>query len=227
MKAHRTHSWNLTIDQAQQLQAEWSTFVKLRPLNSSISTVAGVDVAYDTQHQLIVAGVVLLSADSLELIESHVTYHQTAFPYFPGLLSFREIPAILPTLEQLSQAPDLIICDGQGIAHPRFFGLASHLGVLMEIPTIGCAKTHYWGEYEPPRLTRGSTSPILADNQTIGHVVCTQNNTKPVFVSPGHLTQHQDAIDWVLKCSNHYRQPQTTRLADQLVRKHLKQLQNC
>ncbi|MGI0118820.1 endonuclease V [Zooshikella sp. RANM57] len=225
MNVHRSHSWDLTVDQAQQLQDEWSNYVKVRPLEKTIKTVAGVDVAYDTDHQLVVAGVVLLNADSLELIESHVTYHQSAFPYHPGLLSFREIPAILPTLAKLNQAADLIICDGQGIAHPRHFGLASHLGVLLEIPTIGCAKTHYWGEYTPPLLTRGNTSPIQADNQVNGHVVCTQNNIKPVFVSPGHLTSHQDAIEWVLKCSNRYRQPQTTRLADQLVRKHLKLLQ--
>ncbi|MBU2709533.1 deoxyribonuclease V [Zooshikella harenae] len=226
MNMHKSHSWDLTVDQAQQLQDEWSNYVKLRPLEKTINTVAGVDVAYDTDHQLVVAGVVLLNADSLELIEYHVTYHQSAFPYQPGLLSFREIPAILPTLAKLNQAADLIICDGQGIAHPRHFGLASHLGVLLEIPTIGCAKTHYWGEYTPPLFVRGNTSPIQADNQVIGNVVCTQNNIKPVFVSPGHLTNHQDAIDWVLKCSNRYRQPQTTRLADQLVRKHLKLLQN-
>ncbi|MBF6329397.1 deoxyribonuclease V [Nocardia transvalensis] len=184
-------------------------------------TVAGLDSAYDDNGN-VVAAVVVLDATTLEPIDTATARGTVTFPYVPGLLAFRELPTTLTALEKLSTTPDLLICDGQGIAHPRRFGLACHLGVLTDLPTIGVAKT-VWGTYTDPAPTRGSTSNITIDNEVVGRALRTQPSIKPVFVSTGHRIDLDTACTQVLALSPHYRQPETTRRADHLCRTLLRQ----
>jgi deoxyribonuclease V len=153
----------------------------------------------------------------LQLQQQVVACSPTAFPYIPGFLSFREIPAVLDALEKLCPMPDLILCDGQGLAHPRRFGLACHLGVLTGIATIGVAKTRFIGEHSEVGLDRGSWQPLLDKGETVGAALRTQTKVKPVYVSIGHKVNLTAAIDCVLRCAPKYRLPETTRSADKLT----------
>lgn len=185
-----------------------------------IRRVAGVDVGYDERSARLCAGVVVLDADTLECLESVTHEDEARFPYVSGLFSFRELPPLLAAFERLSTRPDLVVCDGHGIAHPRRFGLASHLGVTLDIPSIGCAKTPFHGRHSEPGTVRGSTAPILAeapDDDGLGAVVRTQDDVKPVYVSPGHRVSLETAIARVLALAPRYRQPETTRAANTLV----------
>ncbi|WP_233635946.1 deoxyribonuclease V [Hymenobacter setariae] len=191
-------------------------------LPDNVKTVAGVDVAYEKDSNRLVAAVVVLDATSLavEQVVSH--YGEATFPYVPGLFSFRELPAILLALEKLPLQPDLIICDGQGLAHPRRFGLACHLGVVTGIPTIGCAKTRLLGEYGPLAASRGSYESLVDNGEVIGRAIRTQTGKNPVFVSIGHKVSLDTAADWVLRLAPTYRLPETTRAADHAVKTLLK-----
>lgn len=203
------------IGAAIAMQEQWRG--RVQPTNSfapdELHTVAGIDAAYHGDAR---AAVVVMSFPALVMVEQATATLPTAFPYVPGLLSFREIPVVLAALAKLTTQPDIVICDGQGYAHPRRFGLACHLGVLIDKPTIGCAKTHFIGDYVEPGPNMGDCSPLIDDGETIGMVVRTRPATKPVFVSIGHKVDLDTAVAIVLRCVRGYRLPETTRAADHL-----------
>ncbi|KZN67100.1 deoxyribonuclease V [Pseudoalteromonas luteoviolacea] len=213
-----------TPEQAQQLQQRLAEQVITTDDFETVNYIAGVDVAYDEAKNKVVAAVVVLDAATFEVVESQTAIEPISFPYVPGLFSFREVPPLLSAIEKLTTLPDLIVCDGQGIAHPKRCGMASHLGVLLDIPTIGCGKTKLLGEYMPPPEFKGASSDLIDNQQCIGKVLRTQNGIKPVFVSIGHKISLTTAVDWVNKLTPKYRLPETTRQADQLVNRCLKAL---
>ncbi len=178
-------------------------------------TVAGLDSAYDDGN--VVAAVVVLDARTLQPIDTATARGTATFPYTPGLLAFRELPATIAALEKLDTTPDLLVCDGQGLAHPRRFGLACHLGLLTGLPTIGVAKT-VWGNYSEPDRERGASSDIVLDGEIVGRAVRTQPGIKPVYVSVGHRIDLDTACAQTLALAPTFRQPETTRQADHLCR---------
>ena len=202
------HPWDLTPKDAIALQKHLAGKVIRRSGIDihEIAAVAGVDTHY---HQ------------GLATVGHATAVRKISFPYIPGLLTFREGPAILAALDQLTAAPDLLIFDGQGIAHPRRCGLASHLGFLLDMPSIGCAKTRLSGRYEEPYISKGSYSYLKDCDETIGAVVRTRSKVKPLFVSIGHRINLEDSIRIVLRCCHRYRLPETTRRADKLARSRL------
>jgi deoxyribonuclease V len=209
-----TPPWDMTPSVAIAFQKRLSAKV-IRKSNLKLpATVAGVDTGYSGG--MARAAVVNLKYPSLEPVEHAVSLGRINFPYIPGLLSFREGPVILEALAKLTQAPDLLIFDGHGIAHPRRFGLACHIGLLVDIPSIGCAKTKLLGEYDEPGAERGSFSYLTDQGEIMGAVLRTRNNVKPVFVSIGHKVNLKDSIKFVLNCCRGYRLPETTRRADRL-----------
>lgn len=220
-----THPWNLSEAEAIALQQQLALQVVKENQLPAIRFVAGTDVAYDEQSDKLFAAVVVLDAESLEVVETSVAEDRAQFPYIPGLFSFRELPPLAKALEKLHTSPDLIVCDGQGVAHPRRLGLASHLGILFDLPTIGCGKTRLLGEAEELGVKRGSYSPLVDDGEVIGSVLRTQDQVKPVYVSVGHRISLATACNWILKLAPHYRLPETTRQADQAVRKALREYQ--
>jgi len=217
-----SHSWMLTEDAALQLQQELASKVVKTDQYDDIKFIAGVDVAYQKEGDKLVAAVVILDAESLEVIETVVAEDTVQFPYIPGLFSFRELPPLIKAFAKLKNTPDLVVCDGQGFAHPRRFGLACHLGVIFDVPTIGCGKTRLLGEAGEPDVERGSTSQLVDSGEIIGSVLRTQVGVKPIYVSIGHRVSLNTACEWVLKLAPKYRQPDTTRMADQVVRAELK-----
>lgn len=213
-----THRWDLTPSDAENLQIKLSKAVITHDRMGEIKTVAGVDIAYDKHSERLVAAAVVLDAASLAVLDSAVAQDIERFSYIPGLFSFRELPPIATALQQLKIKPDLIVCDGQGIAHPRRFGLACHLGVLFDVPTIGCGKTRLIGKAETPGRQRGASAPLVDDGEIIGNVLRTQDGIKPVFVSIGNRVSLSTACEWILRLATKYRLPETTRQADQMVR---------
>ncbi|QYK63482.1 MULTISPECIES: deoxyribonuclease V [Paenibacillus] len=218
------HNWELTETEAIKLQQELSKKVTKEDQLPEIHYVAGVDVAYSEQSDLLVAAIVILEANSLNIVESVVVEDSVQFPYISGLFSFRELPSIVKAFKQIKTFPQLVVCDGQGIAHPRRFGLASHLGVIFDIPTIGCGKTKLLGDFQEPSQERGACSLLVDREEIIGSVLRTQENIKPLFVSVGHRISLDTACNWILKLSPRYRLPETTRQADQLVKKVLSKI---
>jgi deoxyribonuclease V len=219
-----THAWQLSEEQAALLQHRLAGLVSHEDQLGQIKRVAGVDVAYDQHSDQLVAAVVVLDAETLEVVEQSSATNVAQFPYISGLFSFRELPPIIEALKKLQVTPDLIVCDGQGIAHPRRFGLACHLGVIFDIATIGCGKTRLIGEHAEPEKIRGAVAYLVDQGEVIGGVLRTQTNTKPIYVSVGHRISLATACDWILKLSPTYRLPETTRQADQMVKKQLKKL---
>ena len=216
MKIHSFHPWDISPSDAIQIQNKLKKHVSLTNDFKNIKKIAGVDVSYKNNRAR--AAVVVLRFPELELIYSQVNEGEIHFPYVPGLLSFREIPLMLPLLEKMKVPPDLIITDGQGIAHPRQMGLASHLGVVTNIPTIGCAKSKLFGTYKNPSETKGSYSFLFNKKDIIGAVVRTRTNVAPVFISPGHKISLKTAINHILKCCPKYRLPEPIRSAHKLTR---------
>lgn len=217
MQPHIDHSWNLTPTEAIALQNELRQRVELEDRLPDIRHVAGVDVGFERDGTVTRAAVVVLSFPALQVVEKSLARLSTTFAYVPGLLSFRELPAVLAALNALKTTPDIILCDGQGIAHPRRFGIASHLGVLLDIPTIGVAKTRLTGKYSAPSESKGSWSPLLDKEEIIGAVLRTRKGVKPVYVSPGHRVCLDTAISITLACTTRYRLPETTRQAHRLA----------
>jgi deoxyribonuclease V len=213
------HPWDLRPEAAMALQTKLACRVigqsRLRP--EGVMTVAGVDTGY--RDGIAHAAVVVVNLKDLKTVEKAVAARAVTYPYIPGLLSFREGPVILEALEKLEKPPDLLMIDGQGIAHPRRCGIASHIGVLQDIPTIGCAKTRLVGDYEEPQRTRVSTSLLKDGKETIGAAVRTRTGVKPVYVSIGHLINLADSIRVVLQSCRGYRLPEPLRRADHLSRK--------
>ncbi|MEV4614008.1 endonuclease V [Kitasatospora sp. NPDC049258] len=195
------------------------------PQPSDGALVAGVDVAYDDERDLVVAAAVLLDLATLEAVEQTTATGRIAFPYLPGLLAFRELPAVLDALADLRHTPDLVVCDGYGLAHPRRLGLASHLGVLTGLRTMGVAKTPFGFEHQQPADERGASSPLLDGAQEVGRAVRTRRGVKPVFVSVGHRIGLAEAVATTLTLSPSYRLPETTRHADSLCRRGLVEAQ--
>ena len=218
MKRAPRHPWNLTPARAIDLQRRWAARVEVADrLPARIATVAGVDVGYEDAQRTTRAAVAVLSFPDLAPLEQVIARRPTTFPYVPGLLSFRELPAVLDALSQLSVMPDIILCDGQGRAHPRRFGIACHLGVLLDLPTIGVGKTRLVGRHLEPGPERGDWTPLLDRGEEIGAVLRTRTGVKPLYISGGHRVCLRTAIELTLACLTRYRLPETTRAAHRLA----------
>lgn len=218
MQIKPLHDWNLTPAQAIQLQKQLAFEVVAHDdFDKSIKTVAGIDLGYDARNDTSRAAAVVLSFPELALLETAEALLPIQFPYVPGLLSFRETPVAIKALEKLKITPDLILCDGQGLAHPRRFGIACHIGLITDVPTLGAAKSLLVGKFENLGETRGSTAPLIHRNEQIGTALRTKDKVQPVYVSVGHRIRLETAIDYVLQCAPKYRLPETTRLADKMA----------
>lgn len=211
------HEWNVSPSEAVAIQRELRDKVLLAPLESDIHTIAGADISYNKYSDVLYAAIVVLKFPSLEMVEEAGIVMTSQFPYVPGLLSFREAPPLLEAWKKLKTAPDLLVCDGQGIAHPRRLGIASHVGLWLDLPTIGCAKSVLVGRFEEPDKERGSWSPMLHRDEPIGAALRTKNKVQPVYVSPGHKIDLPGAIKVLLACDGGYRIPEPTRRAHLLV----------
>jgi deoxyribonuclease V len=212
------HTWKLTREEAIALQHELATRILLEDQVGEVQYVAGVDMAINEENEMAHAAVVLLTYPALEIVERHIYEEPLRMPYIPGLLSFREAPCVLGAFHKLRQRPDLVMVDGQGIAHPRRMGIASHLGLWLDLPTIGCAKSILVGTYDKTQLGEeaGSHVPLLYKRDVIGSVVRTRTRVNPMIISPGHKISLETSIKYVLACSKGYRLPEPTRLADKL-----------
>ncbi len=218
MKINQRHAWPLTVAEGIAIQERLrGEIITTDQFQEPVQYVAGVDMGFEAEGTISRAAVAVLSFPALQLQESAIARRPTSFPYIPGLLSFREIPAVLNALEKISLTPDLILCDGQGIAHPRRFGIACHLGLIVDIPTIGVAKSLLIGKHQEVAEERGSWQPLVNRGETIGAVLRTRTGTKPLYVSSGHRVSLNTAIDYVLRCTPKYRLPETTRIADKLA----------
>ncbi|HZC68479.1 MAG TPA: deoxyribonuclease V [Nitrospirales bacterium] len=216
MQVQHFHSWDVTPKEAIQIQQQLRAKVIPHGKVATPSLIAGADVAFveDTA----VACVVLLTFPKLEIVETVVHKEKVSFPYIPGLLSFRETPAVAQAFGKLKHRPDLIFIDGQGLAHPRAAGIACHMGVILDRPTIGCAKSLLFGTYKEPKEARGSVSDLCDDEgKVIGAVVRTKDGVQPVFISIGHKIDLAQAIEFTLACGKGYRIPEPTRQADLLA----------
>jgi deoxyribonuclease V len=213
------HEWGLAPREAVELQKSLRARVRLAPLRKKIRTVAGADISFNKFSPVVWAAVVVLSLPSLEVVEEAGVVSETKFPYVPGLLSFRETPSVLEAWAKLKTEPDAVMFDGQGIAHPRRVGIASHVGLLINRPTFGCAKSVLVGKYEEPAEERGSWTPMIdpKNGETVGAALRTKTRTNPIYVSPGHLIDLEGAIKLTLACDGGYRQPEQTRRAHLLV----------
>jgi deoxyribonuclease V len=216
------HAWDVTPTEARSIQADLAGRVDLTDGISleAIQFVAGVDNTYVTEDGQTTAGavVVVVTFPEMEIVETVIRWQPVAFPYVPGLLSFREAPAVLDAFADLVTEPDVVLCDGQGYAHPRRFGLASHLGVILGRPTIGCAKSRLVGEYEEPERSFGAHTPLVDRGEVVGAAVRTRPRHKPLFVSPGHQVTVDTAVEIALACCRDGAfLPEPTRLAHQLV----------
>lgn len=218
MKIKALHDWSLSPQQAVELQKQLAFEVITEDeFDKPVKTVAGIDLGYDAKNDTCRAVVVVLRFPELDLIESAEAILPIQFPYVPGLLSFRETPVAIKALEKLTNAPDLILCDGQGIAHPRRFGIACHIGLLTNVPAVGVAKSLLVGKFSSLGETRGSTADLIYRNEKVGAAVRTKDRVQPVYVSAGHRISLETAIQYVLQCTTKYRLPETTRLADKMA----------
>ena len=213
------HPWNLTPKEAVQLQKELKNRVRTDISFKCPRLVGGVDVAYLPREKQSIASIVVLSYDGLERVESAVARSRTPFPYVPGLLSFREIPVILKAIQKLSVLPDLIYVDGHGHAHPRRFGIASHLGLWLKHPTIGIGKSRLCGEFREPGQGRGAATDLVHRQEVIGRVVRTRKGVKPIFVSTGYGLPLEECVHWTLAVTPRFRLPEPIRQADKLSEK--------
>ncbi|OLP18761.1 endonuclease V [Leptolyngbya sp. 'hensonii'] len=216
MKIPPLHDWPETAEAAIELQQTLRDRVITDDRYGPIHTVAGVDAAFEAEGTMTRAAVVVLSFPDLQVQEQAIARRPTRFPYIPGFLSFREVPAILDALAQLSITPDLLLCDGQGIAHPRRFGIACHLGLLTDLPAIGVAKSRLVGTHGAVPDERGGWVPLEYRQEVVGAVLRSRVGTKPLYISPGHRISLPGAIEQVMACTTRYRLPETTRLSDRL-----------
>lgn len=218
MKTVSLHFWDLTPQEAVALQRELVRRVVTENCLGPVRYVAGADVATSKNPPLAYAGVLILSYPDLRIVEKRGVVQALTFPYIPGLLAFREAPALLKAFEQLDHEPDLVMIDGQGLAHPRGFGIACHIGLWLNKPTIGCAKSRLFGEHPPPPVERGSWTSLSGHrNQVIGAALRTKDRTNPIYVSVGHKVDLPTAIRYTLACARDYRIPEPTRQADMYV----------
>jgi len=216
------HEWQVSTITAIALQKKLASRIRQDKTLDNFRYIAGVDVSTHRLHEEGTAAVVVLSYPELELLEESKVCGKVDFPYIPGLLSFREAPLILEAFRKLSITPHLVLVDGQGIAHPRRFGIAAHLGLLLDVPTIGCAKSRLCGIYEEPGMGSGDCTDLKDGDEVIGKVLRTKSETRPVFVSIGHKINLNQATSWVLLCCKGFRLPEPTRLAHQAAGGHLR-----
>jgi deoxyribonuclease V len=215
MRFPSLHPWDVSVEQATAIQDRLRAQVVMTDTLGPVSHVAGIDVGLADGDAR--AAIAVLSFPDLVLVDSAVARRPITFPYIPGLLSFREIPALLQAFEGLRTVPDLILCDGQGIAHPRRLGIASHLGVLTALPTIGVAKKRLVGRHDPVPDSRGAWQPMTHAGEVIGAALRTRPHVKPVFISSGHRVSLETAVAYVMRCTTRYRLPETTRWAHRLA----------
>jgi deoxyribonuclease V len=214
----RAHSWDVSLTEAKEIQWQLRGRALVQPLDCQPETVAGVDVSVkDGQAR---AAVVVLAYPKLVPLQATTAETPASFPYVPGLLAFREGPAVLAALDQLSARPDVLMFDAQGLAHPRRMGLATHLGILLDMPSVGCAKSRLCGKYQKPGEEKGSWAPLLDGDELIGAVVRTRARVRPVFVSVGHRVDLDTAVSLVLGCAIRYRLPEPTRWAHRVAGGH-------
>ncbi len=209
------HPWDVVPAEAREIQRQLCGRVLVEPLACSPEVIAGIDISIKEKRAR--AGVVLYSYPELVPLQAVTAEMSVSFPYVPGLLAFREGPVVLAALEQLTSRPDVLMFDAQGLAHPRRMGLATHLGILLDVPTVGCAKSRLCGTYVEPGEQKGSWSPLVKDDQVIGAVVRTRDGVRPVFVSVGHRMDLETAILLVLGCATRYRLPEPTRWAHRVA----------
>ncbi len=211
------HDWAVTPHEAVMLQNRLRERLILQSLDCDITTIAGADISFNKYFPELFAGIVVLALPSLEVVEEVGVEVKAAFPYVPGLLSFRETPPLLRAWRLLRAKPDAMMLDGQGIAHPRRFGIACHVGLLTGIPSFGCAKSVLVGAFDEPPHERGAWTPMIHRNEIVGAALRTKLRVQPMYVSPGHLIDLQDSIRLALACDGGYRQPEPTRLAHHFV----------
>lgn len=214
---HSEQIGGMTAAEAVRRQRLWAGQVCRDRLEGPIRRVAGADVAFNRDGRVAIAVVTLLSYPGMELLEYAQASRAVEFPYIPGLLSFREAPVVIAAARQLKQRPDVLLIDGQGVAHPRRFGLACHVGVELGWPTIGCAKSRLIGEYREPGWKKGGRCRLLDQGEVIGTVLRSRQGVKCLYVSVGHRVEREQAVEIVLRCCQRYRLPEPTRLAHQLV----------
>ncbi|MFC1917349.1 deoxyribonuclease V [Chloroflexota bacterium] len=213
MQTVELDKWQVSVKEAKEIQNRLACRVSRINELGVPKLIAGADISIKRAEGVAEAAVITLAYPDLHLVEVKITRGKLNFPYVPGLLSFREAPLIMAAFQQLSFRPDLLLVDGQGIAHPRRFGLASHLGLLLEIPAIGCAKSRLCGRYQEPHETIGSYSDLVAEGEVIGAVLRTRTGVKPVYISTGHRIDLETAVHWTINCCRGYRIPEPTRLA--------------
>jgi deoxyribonuclease V len=211
------HSWSVSAEEGVAIQRKMASRVRVETPRSALRLVAGLDCAFSVDERYCIAGVVLWDRSSREVVESHVSARRLTMPYIPGLLSFREAPALLAVLRRLRRSPEVLVCDGQGIAHPRRMGIAAHLGVVTGIAAVGCAKSRLCGSHREPGPLRGDRAELTHRGERVGMVLRTRDRVRPVYVSIGHLIDLPTAVELVLSCGAGYRLPEPTRLADKLV----------
>jgi len=217
MNIPQISSWNVSTKEAMKIQKILAKEVFLKPLSREICNVAGIDVSYDRGSDQFYSAIVLLTFPGLEVIETVSAVARVSFPYIPGFLSFREGPVVMEAFKKLKNEPHLLIFDGQGIAHPRRLGIAAHLGVILGLPAIGCAKSRLCGNYEEPGFEKGDASPLEIKGEEVGTVLRSKRGVKPLFVSPGHLIDIKGSCEMVLAATAKYRLPEPTRQAHLLV----------
>ena len=211
------HAWTVAPSEARVIQTSLRDAVILKDSHGPVRRIAGADVAFIDAGRTARAAIAVLSFPGLDLIEQAIAERPCDFPYVPGLLSFREVPVLLQALEGLSVWPDLMLCDGQGYAHPRRLGLACHLGLMADLPTIGVAKTRLIGRHGPVPAGHGDWTALVDKEETIGAVLRTRVGARPLFVSIGHRVSLPSAVRFVMACTTRYRLPETTRAAHRLA----------
>ncbi|WP_416674586.1 deoxyribonuclease V [Egbenema bharatensis] len=217
MELQHSHDWNLSREEAIALQQSLRDKIITTDQLGEVRTVAGVDVGFEDGGDTTRAAIVVLSFPDLQIQERAIAHRPTTFPYIPGLLSFREVPAVLDALDQLQHLPDLLLCDGQGTAHPRRLGIACHVGLLTNLPAIGVAKSLLVGQHETVSDEKGAWQPLKHQGEVIGVALRTRSKTKPLYISPGHRISLETSIAYVLQCTPKYRLPETTRQAHKLA----------
>lgn len=217
MNYKELHGWNVSAEKAVEIQKQLRSMIELKSLKN-VRFVAGVDLAFP-EAEVGVAAIVVVDVIGMNVVEKVVVYEKVTFPYVPGLLAFREGPVFLKVWQQLRTAPDVVMFDGQGIAHPRRLGIASHMGLFIDLPTIGVAKSHLYGSFIEPPNVQGSYTFLYDKNEVIGAVVRTKVGNKPLFVSPGHKCDVLSALKLTLRCCGGHRLPEPTRLAHELTQK--------
>lgn len=219
MNVKHLHNWNLSYDRAKAVQTALAAKVRFVGLKKSPHLIAGLDCAFSKDSRRICVAIIVLKFGTFEIVETVTAVAKVAFPYIPGLLSFREAPVCIKAAKKLKTSPDIFLIDGQGIAHPRRLGLAAHLGLVFDKATIGCAKSRLTGSFDEVGLQKGDYSLLTDKSETIGAVIRTRTNVKPLFMSVGNRCLLKDAIRITLACAVKYRLPEPTRLAHQMVSK--------